>query len=447
MSKPILLIDDEEKFALMLQELLHNMGYEADYCLNPEEAVVRIRHENYDLVITDYKMPQMDGAQFLETARKINPDLPVIMISGLMNMPELINVANIGVTLVLEKPFNTEDLIEYVGRFVRPSSSDQASAAAMDMEASEISFQQETVETSYPSPSSFISDASNENKRFLEAMWKGANEFRHIPFYATPGSEIRLVAREIMSWTGQDQEAEVVRIDLVDTDTDITRNWVAESEGMPGALLVDMRGAEWNEVNQKKLVDWVDYLEGCGKDLSMTRVLYVLPAGVSFDLEEAGLPDMYKTLFGKEYPVLLSLRERLLDTATYLNTLLQVEHRAILGANGLNRLLHYSWPGGYIELQDKLASVRERLEQGEQLDDSALREILAKDSDDPSSVEGELGLESYLKRRQREYVLLHREPGEELKDTILRLGIDSDNVKVEDVINDTQLAFPDVITA
>ncbi len=447
MSKPILLIDDEEKFAQMLQELLHIMGYEADYCLNPEEAVVRIRHENYDLVITDYKMPQMDGAQFLETARKVNPDLPVIMISGLMNMPELIKVANIGVTLVLEKPFNTEDLIEYVSRFVHPSSSDQVSAAAMDMEASEISFQQDVIETSYPSPSSFISDASNENKRFLEAMWKGANEFRHIPFFATPGAEVRLVAKEIMSWTGQDQDAEVVRIDLLDTDSGITRSWIAESEGMPGALLVDMRNAEWNEANQAKLGDWVDYLEGCGKDLSMSRILYVLPTGVNFDLEEAGLPEMYKCLFAKEFPVLLSLRERLLDTATYLNTLLQVEHRAILGSNGLNRLLHYSWPGGFMELQEKLSVVRERLEAGQQPDDAALKEILEKDSDDPSSLEGGLGLESYLKRRQREYVLLHREQGEDLKDTILRLGIDSDHVKVEDVLNDKELAFPDVITA
>ena len=101
MSKPILLIDDEEKFAQMLQELLQLSGYESDYCLNPKEAVARLRQEEFDLVITDYKMPEMDGAEFLQEARKLNPDLPVIMISGLMNMPELIKVANIVALLII----------------------------------------------------------------------------------------------------------------------------------------------------------------------------------------------------------------------------------------------------------------------------------------------------------------------------------------------------------
>ena len=118
MSKPILLIDDEEQFAQMLRDLLQLNGYEAEYCLDPSEALTRLQNENFELVITDYRIPEMDGAQFLEATRLFNPDIPVIMISGLMNMPELIRVANIGVTLVLEKPFKTEELLEHVARRV-----------------------------------------------------------------------------------------------------------------------------------------------------------------------------------------------------------------------------------------------------------------------------------------------------------------------------------------
>ena len=445
MSKPILLIDDEEKFATMLQELLQLSGFEADYCLNPEEALVRLRHETYELIITDYMMPQMDGAQFLQAARKINPDMPVIMISGLMNMPELIKVANIGVTLVLEKPFKTEDLMEYVARFVHKTGDRAASAEAMDREASEISFQQESVKVTYPSPASHLSDASIENKRFLETLWNGANAYRHIPFYAQRGAEVRLVAMEVMEWTGYDPTGEVVRIDLADTGTDITRNWVVETEKFPGALLVDLRELEWDEQNRARLVAWVEYLESCGKDLSMSRILYVFPTGAQFDLEKLKLAHELKAVFCPDSPVLLSLRERVLDSAVYLNRLLDGPAKSALGNEGMVRLLQFPWPGGYVELQDRLSRIQKRVEDGGALADADLKEILLAGSGETADGPDALNLVSYLKRRQHDYILLHRQNGEELKDTILRLGIDSDSVKVDEVLEGRQLAFPGIV--
>jgi DNA-binding response OmpR family regulator len=446
MSKPIILIDDEEKFAVMLQELLAASGYEADFCLNPEEALIRLKHENYELVITDYKMPQMDGAQFLGEARKVNPDLPVIMISGLMNMPELIKVANIGVTLVLEKPFNTDDLLNYVGRFVHPTASEEVSAMAMDMEASEISFQQDKVEVTYPTPATCLSDASNENKRFLESLWNSANAYRHLPIYAQSGAEVRQVAMEVMEWTNSKSDGEVVRIMLSDTDAEITQTWVMETENFPGALLVDLRDSEWNEETRKKLADWVKFIETSGKDLSMSRILYILPTGARYQLDDVELADEYKVLFAQDCPVLLSLRERILDTATYIARSLDKEHKASLGEDGVARLLHYPWPGGFMELQDRLTAIKERLGAGEKLDDETIRSILIDRGGEDIIFESDLDVVAYLKRRQREYVLLHREAGEELKDTVLRLGIDSDSVSVEDVVENKQLAFPEVIS-
>ena len=448
MSKPIILIDDEEKFAVMLHELLQGNGYESDYCLNPEEALVRLKQENYQLVITDYKMPQMDGAEFLQEARRINPDLPVIMISGLMNMPELIKVANIGVTLVLEKPFNIEDLLENIARFVKPSASEQATAEAMDMEASEISFQQEKVTVTYPSPASYLSDTSNENKRFLETLWKAANACRHLPFYTQRGAEIRLVAKEIMNWTGQeDDEADVVRIEFADTSSEITQNWFMESEGFPSALLVDLRDVEWNDAARAKFAEWVDFVETCGKDISMSRIMYVLPMGARFELSEIGMKEEYEPMFSTDYPVLLALRDRLLDTATYINRYLGEQDKEAIGTDGLVQLLHHPWPGGFMELQEKLTRICKLAESTEDISTDQLTQILHSDviSEAPSAVC--LNVVSYLKRRQREYILLHRKAGEDLKDTILRLGIDSDSVAVDDVLEDKELAFPSIVKA
>jgi CheY-like chemotaxis protein len=445
MSKPILLIDDEEKFAQMLQELLQLSGYESDYCLNPKEAVGRLRQEEFDLVITDYKMPEMDGAEFLQEARKLNPDLPVIMISGLMNMPELIKVANIGVTLVLEKPFKTEELLEYVARFVRTSPGDEATAHAMDMEASEINFQIEDVAVSYPSPAKFLSDASNENKRFLEAIWNKANTCRHLPFFAQRGGEVRLVAKELMDWTEQDPESEVVRIDLVDTKTDFTRSWILECDPFPGVLMVDLREVTWNEETAGILAGWISFIETCGRDLSLSRILYVLPTGAAFSLDQIDLPEEQKQLISTECPVLLSLRERILDIATYLNRLFSPDERAAIGEAALLRLLHYSWPGGYQELASRVTAIKAQLVENGEVTPETVVATLSERCEDTASLKGSLDLEGYLKRRQREYIVLHRESGEDLKNTLLRLGIREKGIETEAILQDSELIYPELV--
>ncbi len=444
MSKPIILIDDEEKFARMLHELLQGNGYESDFCLNPEEALVRIKQENYQLIITDYKMPQMDGAEFLVEARRINPDLPVIMISGLMNLPELIKVANIGVTLVLEKPFDIEDLLESVSRFVKPSKDKEVSTEAMEMQASEISFQQEKVTVTYPSPARFLSDASNENKRFLQTLWTAANSCRHLPFHAQQGSEIRLAAKELAGWAGQDDDYEPVRIDFADTDREITRDWFLQAESMSGVLMVDLRDVAWDESAKAKFADWINFVETSGQDISSLRLVYMLPLGARFDVSDLNLREDIQSAFAPDFPVLLALRDRLKDVASYINRFLGAAQKQSIGQAGLAQLLHHPWPDGYLELKKKLEQVCRILDSGEAFSNEQLSAILGGDKPLDEPDDG-YGLAAYLKRRQNEYIQMHSKQYEDLKDTVLRLGVDSDHVSVEDVMEGRELAFPGIV--
>lgn len=80
--RTILIVDDEKAIRKTLTEILSYEGYKIDDAENGEEALKKLKERNYDVVLCDIKMPKVDGLEFLEKSKEINPDVPIIMISG-----------------------------------------------------------------------------------------------------------------------------------------------------------------------------------------------------------------------------------------------------------------------------------------------------------------------------------------------------------------------------
>lgn len=78
----ILIVDDEKAIRKTLSEILSYEGYKIEDADNGEEALKKLKEKSYDVVLCDIKMPKVDGLEFLEKSREINPDIPIIMISG-----------------------------------------------------------------------------------------------------------------------------------------------------------------------------------------------------------------------------------------------------------------------------------------------------------------------------------------------------------------------------
>lgn len=78
----ILIIDDEKSIRKTLTEILSFEGYKIEEAADGEEGLKRFKEGSFDVVLCDIKMPKSDGLEFLEKSREINPDVPVIMISG-----------------------------------------------------------------------------------------------------------------------------------------------------------------------------------------------------------------------------------------------------------------------------------------------------------------------------------------------------------------------------
>jgi DNA-binding NtrC family response regulator len=119
----ILLADDEDLFAVMLQRSLAMFGYEVVRARNGREALLAYQPANFGLVITDLIMPDMEGVELIVALRRVNPAVKIIAMSGGgRNHPQsYLHIAEkIGALRTLAKPFPIPDLVAAIHECLEP---------------------------------------------------------------------------------------------------------------------------------------------------------------------------------------------------------------------------------------------------------------------------------------------------------------------------------------
>jgi DNA-binding NtrC family response regulator len=100
----ILIIDDERAIRKTLNEILGFEGYKIEEAADGEEGLKKFQEKTYDVVLCDIKMPKLDGIEFLSKATAINPDVPIIMISGHGNIETAVEAVKKGAFDYISKP-------------------------------------------------------------------------------------------------------------------------------------------------------------------------------------------------------------------------------------------------------------------------------------------------------------------------------------------------------
>jgi excisionase family DNA binding protein len=101
----VLVADDEASIRDLLAKTLALAEYEVDLVPDGRSAIERLRIMPYDLLITDLKMPGVDGLAVIREARRLRADIPVIIITGFSTEASAIEAVNLGVSGYLTKPF------------------------------------------------------------------------------------------------------------------------------------------------------------------------------------------------------------------------------------------------------------------------------------------------------------------------------------------------------
>jgi DNA-binding NtrC family response regulator len=100
----ILIVDDEVPIRRTLRDILEFEGYEVDEASDGLECVAKVQKEKYDVIITDIKMPRMDGIEALERLQILSPETPVIMVSGHGTIDTAVEAVKKGAFDFISKP-------------------------------------------------------------------------------------------------------------------------------------------------------------------------------------------------------------------------------------------------------------------------------------------------------------------------------------------------------
>jgi DNA-binding NtrC family response regulator len=106
----ILVVDDEEGARELFNTILTDEGYEVTLAINGEDGLARFKTAPFDLVVTDIKMPGMDGLQLLQEIRKTGSKADVIMVTAYGEVESYLKAMSLGAAEYINKPIRIKEL-------------------------------------------------------------------------------------------------------------------------------------------------------------------------------------------------------------------------------------------------------------------------------------------------------------------------------------------------
>lgn len=112
--KKILIVEDDEEMRALLEDFFREEGFETDSVSNGSEAFRKLVHESFILVLTDVRMPGLTGLDILPGIRKLQPEVPIVVITAFGSEDVREKAFTRGATAYLEKPIQFYKLREII---------------------------------------------------------------------------------------------------------------------------------------------------------------------------------------------------------------------------------------------------------------------------------------------------------------------------------------------
>ena len=113
-KKKALVIDDEQIVLDSVNKILTDENYDVDVSLSGREGLNQAIEKEYDIVLTDIRMPDIGGMRVLRDIKRAKPSLPVVMITGYASVKSAVQAMKLGAADYIEKPFTPDQLLKAV---------------------------------------------------------------------------------------------------------------------------------------------------------------------------------------------------------------------------------------------------------------------------------------------------------------------------------------------
>ncbi|MGE5893974.1 MAG: sigma-54-dependent transcriptional regulator [bacterium] len=224
----LLVIEDEKGMNEVLRILLEGEGYEVSSALDGYEGIGLLKKDIYDLIITDIKMPGVDGFQILRTVKETSPDTIVIMITAFGTTESAIEAMKLGAYDYINKPFKIDEIRLVVKK-----------ALEKRKLSTEVKFLKERVQTTYELEN--IIGKSHAMQQLLMSLPKIAQSLSNVLITGESGSGKELIAHAIHNLSSRSKERFVAL------------NCAAFPEGLlESELFGHMKGSFTGAVNNKQ---------------------------------------------------------------------------------------------------------------------------------------------------------------------------------------------------
>jgi DNA-binding NtrC family response regulator len=117
-SVRVLVVDDRPEMAEMIADDLDDRGYETVAVSSGREALRVLTSERIDVLVTDLRMPEVDGLRLLRASRELDPSRPVILMTAFEALDNAIEASELGVCHYLTKPFRLDLLARLLQRAI-----------------------------------------------------------------------------------------------------------------------------------------------------------------------------------------------------------------------------------------------------------------------------------------------------------------------------------------
>lgn len=364
MSYSVLILDDDADFNSLLTDIFEQADYIVTSMTDPVEAFDVFLETDYDLVVTDHKMPEMTGAEFMKKIKEIRPEVPVIMVSGYLENDTIRELISEGVGGVFLKPLNIFSLLERTSELI--SEAKKAENAPLQEEGGD---GEGDIDAKLGFSFRSFPCKTEASTSFAERLYSLRNFRSTLSLIGEKGMHYRSICEDIRRFYESDAEQFVyLSPGSFDSAQAISLIEEAKKQGAERVTCVILEVENMSDA-QKKLATTLPKRDGDFGDVDVNlRTIYCVSGDLDSLFDEGLIDENLYILMGTAEVRVPPLRECKVDIGVMAQQLV-VEMAREKGMAAVPRFeksardlfRDQSWPGNYEELR---ATVRKIMDSG-----------------------------------------------------------------------------------